>query len=379
MSIYILFVYVCVSVYVSNYTHRHTPHITDLVYFDAPQNILNKIVDWEYQLDQIFLNKLFKQVNACDTGNWQVFVIMHKFTDSKLVHDSLKTNGYQQMQPIFWYKTPEHKGSGPVSSYTSAVECGTIGFKPHAAACGFFMSTDPRKRHNHFTHKSVTSYFKDSDGNVVNPTENPPELLQWLCNNHLEPSSNVLIIGAGSGSDIIGAARACCNVVAVENNQRQFENCQIRLIDYVDTEYKAMCEAANRENVESNATSQQQFATLQNPDHVFNSQPSTGEVICLACANVIEPEGLDPTRVCFNCSVQGPLHEGCCSLTPDGYLCTTCEESEEVAATQQEYRFLCNIVVYCTEFLSFFVFLTPHYWYGFLFKFILQLYLYTYK
>ena len=324
-------IYNCICI--RPHAHKHTPYITDLVYFDAPQNILNNVVDWEYQLDDTFLNKLFKQVNAVDTGDWQVFVIMHKFTDSKLVHDSLKTNGYQQMQPIFWYKTPEHKGSGPVSSYTSAVECGTIGFKPHAAKCGFFMSTDPRKRHNHFTHKSVTSYFKDTDGNVANPTEKPPELMQWLCNNHLGPSSNVLIIGPGSGADIIGAARACCNVVAVENNQRQFECSQIRLIDYVDTEYKAMCAAVDRENGESDANSQQQYATLQNPSTVFNSQPGTGEVVCLACANVIEPGGLDPSRVCFNCSVQGPLHEGCCSVTDKGYLCSTCNENEEVAGT----------------------------------------------
>ena len=317
------------------YIYTYTSHITDIVYFDAPQNILNEIVDWEYQLEENFLNKLFKQVNAVDTGTWQVFIIMHKFTDAKLVHDSFKANGFQQMQPIFWYKTPEHKGSGAVSSYTSSIECGTIGFKPHAAKCGFHMSTDPRKRHNFFNFKSVTSYFKDQDGNIANPTEKPPELLQWLCNNHLAPSSNVLIIGSGSGADIIGAVRACCNVVAVENNARQFECSQIRLIEYVDTEYKAMCAAVDRENGESDANSQQQYATLQNPSTVMNSQPTTTEVVCLACANVIEPEGLDPTRVCVSCVVQGPLHEGCCSLTEQGYICTTCEENEEVAGTQQ--------------------------------------------
>ena len=47
------------------------------------------------------------------------------------------------------------------------------------------------------------------------------------------PGANALVIGAGSGSGVIGRVRVSLNVVAVEKDPTQFRGCKARLLGYL--------------------------------------------------------------------------------------------------------------------------------------------------
>ena len=303
------------------HNHEH-PNISALVFYDAPYNEL-KQVDWEYQITEQSLTAKMKQVNAIHHGNWQIFAIMHKPPDTAIVKNALEANGFCQLIQFYWYKGKEHQTKTPVSSYTNSVEMGTIGFMPNRKPCGWQMGTDPRHRHNHFEHKGVTKYYKYDNGEIINPCQKPPALLRWLCNNHLMSNSNVLIIGAGSGADIIGATQACCNVVAVERDDRQFEALQTTLVKYASAaETAAGLESTVTDN-EGDDDDEKDGATENSQELLEEGAPK--ETKCPECKGILIHEKGLPRLICSECPFPAPLHPGCAQKMSEGvYLCLGC-------------------------------------------------------
>jgi hypothetical protein len=291
-----------------------------LIYYDSPYNVLPN-VSWEFQISVEYLSAIMKQVNASQMGTWYIFAIVHKPLDTQIVMEAFEAEGFVQMQHLFWYKEG-HQTKTPESTYTNSVEMITVGFKPDRSKCGWNMGADPRGRHNHFVCKSVTNYFKYEDGSVVNPSQKPPDLLRWLCQNHLHAGDRVLVIGAGSGADIIGATQACCHVVAVELDDKQFGRLQTNLVKYsTSVEIKMgieqdddVSEGDKRLSVGSNKST--------NDD---DEDDEEGSSVCPECQGKLLHSEIDMKRVCHQCTNGFPLHANCCELMPDGtWLCHTC-------------------------------------------------------
>ena len=57
----------------------------------------------------------------------------------------------------------------------------------------------------------------------INPAQKPEALAQHFCHHHIPVGGTILIIGAGAGGSVFGALRSGVNVVAVENDNFQFE------------------------------------------------------------------------------------------------------------------------------------------------------------
>ena len=195
------------------------------------------------------------------------------------------------------------------------------------------MSTDPKKRHNYIACKPVSTYARDDDGVVINPCQKPPEIMKWLCSNHLAPGSTVLVIGAGAGGEVIGAVQACCNVVAVEKDKRQFDALQSILVSMVTSSEVAMERTQKANYVEGSEAS----SSAAGSDVSFDDSEKATNVTCLECGQLIDPAAVDVNRVCSVCKVSGPLHEGCCAQLKDGsYMCHSCYESQAYEQTVEE-------------------------------------------
>lgn len=316
----------------------HTPahiHYTAFVFFDAPYNELD--CPWEYQLTLIILINILKQVNAVHMGEWQIFVIMHKPRDTHIVMEALETMGYCQLTQIYWYKGKEHQTKTPVSSYTSSVEMGTIGFRPDRSKCKWNMGNDPRNRHNHFEFKGVTKYFKHSDGEVVNPAQKPTALLRWLVGNHLHAGSTVLVIGAGSGADVIGATQSCCNVVTVERCDKQFAKLQTTLVKYSSLSEVQLPEVHEDDEENVSVDGGQSAKDKEGSDDDEEEKTAS---YCPECKGKLYHSEGSVRNICVECTNPAPLHPNCSQKMEDGsVLCLTCYkkgvEASQISETDE--------------------------------------------
>ena len=92
---------------------------------------------------------------------------------------------------------------------------------------------NPLKRHNFLSFPNLTASqrLKDDKGKVVNQHEKPPRLIYEFLDRMLQSSMNVLIIGAGSGGDVVGALKSkCVDIIALEPDEYQFKCLLSRLL-----------------------------------------------------------------------------------------------------------------------------------------------------
>jgi len=94
-------------------------------------------------------------------------------------------------------------------------------------------SVDYRERHNLVSMPAVTTLSK-FEGKVVNPTQKPVKLMEDVIARHCPPGSTVLVLGFGSGTDLIAAMSARCNVIGIEADPFQFKAGLARLRAFVD-------------------------------------------------------------------------------------------------------------------------------------------------
>lgn len=295
--------------------------------FDGPYHVLPD-VSWDIQINSAFEKTILKQVEAAQLADKTIFFQWHKPADTEIVVSALRKRSFQHLQHIFWHKT-EHITQTPVSSYTSSVEMGTIGFLPNSNGC-FNIDKNPRARHNFIECKSVTTYLKDNDKQILNPCQKPPELAQWICSNHCSPGSWVLVLGAGAGGEVEGALLAGCNVVAVESDKKQFDvlaNAYRTLI--AEQQQHLQEKTTKRKNVSSSSSSSSQSGP-SSPDPspagtVLASNMEVQHDKCIDCGEIwTTDDPLNLKQWCRTCNTKKPLHKACCTQGADGtFLCPT--------------------------------------------------------
>jgi predicted RNA methylase len=308
---------------------------TGALYWDPPYGVTKQ--HWDKQIIKGDVNHIMRQFAAAQKGTSSVVFFLHKPTDSKLVKDIFTEAHYQEAANIFWHKTG-HQTQTPVSAYTSSVEMGTIAFKPSRQQCNWTMSTDPRDRHNHIEIPSVTTYTKDEANDPINLCEKPPALSKWIISNHVAPGGTVLIIGAGSGGDVMGALQAGVNVVAVERDEQQFKSLHRAMNIKVDHETKEMKKEQDEIILEERrkmVAAQQQAQQMQASGG--SGTPGSGEsaTLCDDCGSYLA-EGFDPENKCSVCINAGPLHPNCAHEYKGKLYCQT--HLEELQDKDKQYE-----------------------------------------
>jgi hypothetical protein len=89
---------------------------------------------------------------------------------------------------------------------------------------------NPINRSNFLSIKAPTKRLKNQDKKIVNQHEKPPELFFQIHRRLGERNSTVLIIGAGSGGDVIGAIPCKQTIIiALEPDRNQFPHLVSRI------------------------------------------------------------------------------------------------------------------------------------------------------
>ena len=194
---------------------------TDAFYNDAPFGY--ELFPGDDQVTPQWFMTQSKQFDAVNTKGNHVWIVIHKIEDTHIVMEAMKERNYKNIQHFFWHK-PNHYVEGPMHRFTPVIEKVSIGFIPDSQSVHWNVSPDPRERPNFVSFPSVASLAKDTAGNIINPTEKPPDLAAHLLSIFCKPGGTVLIVGTGAGGCVKGALKAGLNVVGVENDEKQFNS-----------------------------------------------------------------------------------------------------------------------------------------------------------
>ena len=204
------------------------PFGLDLAHWDE-----NKLADVE-------ISSFLQQVAVMNTATKHALCLGVHWSDTGRVKDLMEAGGYKDIRPLYNYK-PQQNQSG--MGFIFATEIWLLGYKPGARdVVHNFPDPHPMMRHNLFYGHQVRSQWRTLAGNVVNVTQKHPEFAFRLARILCPAGSHALIVGAGSGSEIIGIAQAGISVLAFENDEVQFTACCARL-----TAVSASLEAAQEE------------------------------------------------------------------------------------------------------------------------------------
>ena len=282
-----------------------------MIIFDLPYHLLD--LTWDVEITRQFMDTFLKQVIAINNCPDYVVVLYHTMNMTSMLHEALADAHFQHMTPFFWHKTA-HLTQTAVSSYTQSVECGTIAFKPSRDKCAWNASKDPRNRHNFIETPSVTTYLKDTNGEVINPCQKPPAISRWLVGNHCMPGSTVLVCGAGALGDVEGAVDAGCHVIAVEKDKHQFVQSGAHLVKMAEADAKQSEKEKKTTTETATKSTKGQAKKKSSKAEVKTSQVADqdkeGEPPCIECGEPL-PVGYDATIICQHCDPQGPMHESC--------------------------------------------------------------------
>lgn len=298
--------------------------------FDMPYGVTQE--GWDAPPSDIKLDRVFKQYIAQNRNTKSFFFAWHTPIMSPQVTGVMAQNGFQEQQHLYWHKT-DHYSQTPVTSYTSSVEMGTIGFKPNRTAVPFNMPAEPRKRHNFVEMGAVTTYEKDEDGNRVNPCQKPAGLSKWIVGNHCPPGSTVLIIGAGAGGDVRGALQADVNVVAVESDPRQFDLLHKIAHEWRTTEENELRRAAELSlSSQSTSTGSSSSSTSQvGISGTNNNSSATMSTSCACCGVEFKSDDITygcADSICVDAGLQ--FHEDCTVADEDTRVCVDHHKKIEI-------------------------------------------------
>jgi hypothetical protein len=188
----------------------------------------NKITD-----DDIAM--LFRQLTViCSHRRWTLALMVH-CSDIGRIMQVMKDNNFKNIETIVAHKCALNNiGTGKL---ISAIEYIVVGHKPNRETVKLNVPKSPLERHNIIFVPPLNVRALDPTTNIpINASEKHcmigAKLAGWYC----RASDPVLIIGAGSGADVIGVNQAGFDVVAIERSARQFPLLCGRLQRLADTE-----------------------------------------------------------------------------------------------------------------------------------------------
>lgn len=291
--------------------------MVDLVLFDMPYGLYDTNEhQWDRVLSQNELRELMNQLSAVNKRDNCYLVFFCSPWQMGQVRKVLMESAYKQVMPLHWFK-PNANQTG-LFRYIPAVEYAVVAYKGDRKAAHVGLANPPEERLNVIDCKSVTAPFRYM-GEVLNPCQKPVDLIVHIIRHHCPQGGRILSLGFGSGTDIIAALSAGCDVIGVEADARQFSGAVERIGMWVGRHLSG--EGASPEgSLASDAEPQKdgQAAQVLAPAEASSSDALAIE-FCVACG-----EGKEVAKLVV-CSGCGGLHhstlEKCC------YYCRACFEA----------------------------------------------------
>ena len=256
------------------------------------------------------LVQIGKQCDAINTLSKHIICLSHHFSDQQMVLNALEQQRYKEPQQVFWVKL-DHYATTKRFGYNNCVETTTIGFHPNRDECQWFMSNNVKERYNVIEAKSVTTLARDANNEIINKTQKPPEVAEFILGNHCKPGDTVLIIGPGAGGEIESAVALGLHVIAVEIDEKMFHGLHVRLQRLKVKEQADIEEKKLRKQ----KALEKEVAELQETNFGYSSSPTKGGKRketneCPECGKAVEEGDLGKYK-CVECEDGVSMHRNC--------------------------------------------------------------------
>jgi hypothetical protein len=196
-------------------------HVAVGVIVDQPYGLGQEA--WDKAWTEQELKTLLRQIDATAQGNkfWIAMYCNHMLITPTV--KELTDHGYQNVSVFVWWK--HNLNIESVMHVIFATEYIVMGWRSGVADMPSNLDKNPTKRHNVFIGPQKRVFHRDGTGNIINPYQKPAYLAYNMCKAFAEPYNTVLIVGSGAGGDVEGCVAARMNVIALENDERQFRVC----------------------------------------------------------------------------------------------------------------------------------------------------------
>ena len=199
------------------------------------------LAEWDVLLPELDVEILFQQLAVINRARAHCLILGCIWHDVGRMRQAMLANGYTDVHVLVVYK-PQQNTSG--MEWINALEHLVVGYKSGIKACRLtFSDLNPIFRHNVlFSHQVGPKLRFAGQEVVVNETQKNPNVASAIGRIMCIPGSRALVLGAGSGSEVVGLARIGVNVVGVECDTRQFQ----ALTQRITAEAAAPEEALNK-------------------------------------------------------------------------------------------------------------------------------------
>jgi hypothetical protein len=289
---------------------------TALIFWDLP--FAKRIASWDGRvLTKEEVVQFFKQIPAFNSAINQTLIFFLEIKTFGVVAEAVEECGWTGVHKFTWIKD-KHNAEG-VRGYIYASEVFLIAYKPHFKQKQWFhQSNNPEGRPDHVVMPAARDTLIASDGLEINPHRKPWQLMKFFAGIHCRPDDWVLVAGAGSGAEMIGANAAGMNVVGIEKDERQLNELRGTIMEYKE---RAEHEQAARVQVmkadlvldddpvnDPDYTPPPKTSAVEPGSGDEDAPPSPPEKLtkCVACGVDIKREDI---ATCLKCGVA--IHSAC--------------------------------------------------------------------
>ena len=246
------------------------------IFWDRPYGL--NIAKWDEAIFSEMDDKdAFDQLNIFNRGTDTVMVTHQHIREVTKVMDACERAGYLDSHMFQTYKPAQN--ARVRNAFVNACDLLLIHYRGglHASQRNF-VNSNPVKRHNWLALPLLRSKTVIGAGEEpINPCEKHPLIAYHLSKRLFPPGMPVLVIGSGSGGEVIGLLRAGFNVVAVDCDAKQMVGLRARLVqeaanfekntEEMDSFYRAAWKDMVRFQIGfSRETTDKLFPDVPNPD-----------------------------------------------------------------------------------------------------------------
>ena len=255
---------------------------------------------------------VLSQVHAVCINEPHVFFNYCDIRQYDNVYTAMTDSRYTNIHPFFIHKN--NQNCVGYQQYTYAVDVLVVGYYPNKRSVPWNASANPLMRHNIISVPSLNVHYKNpSDNKTANIHEKPAGNMATLMANHASPGPWALVLGAGSGGEVLGAIKAGLHVVAVERDQRQFDGLRARLTQMMVNEEKQKLELAQKKEKQKTASMKKKKSKAKIVSS-SNASPAADDQVqsrCPCCG--VDETDVDTFVECQVCQTR--VHRGCALLS----------------------------------------------------------------
>ena len=310
------------------------------IFWDRPYGL--GLADWDKALfTDAQDTEAFRNIEQINKSANSVLITHQHFREMDKVCKVAEKFQYKEAYQFVTYK-PAQNAKG-VNCHIYSTDNLLIHWKGGMnKATKYFAEPHPWKRHNFMILPMLrTKHGSSLDDLPINVTEKHPLISYTLSKQLFEPGKPVLVIGSGSGGEVVGLLRAGFDVVAMDLDKAQIEGLRQRLLvekGQCDETAKQMEEYAQQARTDMlfyqfNIDEKKKEAEEEQADEVAAAQPKEysladrEEVVrmqgCDDCGQVLNNK--TPGFKCFKCD--DVFHDPCMEPCFSGkhMVCSKCK------------------------------------------------------